>query len=161
MTEYRRFLDIDRGFACVNESLKEHVCWALRLAMPDLRDRGSNYSAGQKQLASAVDVLKLSADGLQVMDYAVRHSTGVKTSGLDELLLRSNFGWTVCSRCGKPGQVRGMPLGVEAGAYAVKDRPRRPGVRLASAWENLHGLHADTSEAYRHALLAVEVPRCL
>lgn len=156
ITKYRRYRDGSGSVAHLNEPLMESMCQVLRVAIPNLRFPGTDYSGGQKQLTSAMQVLKQGADGLQIADYILAHSSGVKVSELDELLCRSNSAWTVGTRSGKPGLVRRVPFGVQVGADAIMDRAGRAGARLASAWEKLYGLHANASEAYRLAILAVE-----
>lgn len=156
ITKRRRYSDGSGSVAHLNESLVESMCQVLRISLPNLRYPSTDYSAGQKQLASAMQVLMEKSDGLQVADFILAHSPQAKANELEELFLRSKSAWAVGTRAGRSGLVRRVPLGVQVGADAVMDRAGRAGARLAKAWENLYGIVPNASEAYRLAILAVE-----
>ena len=156
ITEYRCYSDGSGRIAHLNEPLMEAMCQVLRVPLPNLRYSGTDRSIGKDQLSTAIQLLERKSDGLQVVDYILAHSSKAKEGALDELLSRSNSVWTVGTRSGRPGLVRRVPSGVQLGADTVMERAGRAGVRLASAWEHLYSLHANASEAYRLAILAVE-----
>lgn len=156
ITEYRRYSDGSGRVAHLNESLVESMCQVLRVTMPNVRVTITDHAAGRQQLDATMTVLKQSADGLQVADYILAHSQQANTRDLDEMFVRSKSAWTIGTRGGKPGLVRRVPLGVQAGAESVMDRAGRAGIRLAQAWENLYGIQPNASETYRLAILAVE-----
>lgn len=141
----------------LNESVAEEMAQTLRVALPNLRYTGVDYSAGRQQLDNAVAFFNRNARPLQVADYLLAYGgQGVNPRTLEELLERSKSAWRVGERAGRTGLVRRVPEGVQAGADTVISRSGRAGFRLAKAWEELYGLNSNPSEAYRLAILAVE-----
>jgi hypothetical protein len=156
ITKSRRYPDGSGYVRHLDESLVEEMAQTLRIPLPDLRYRGVNHSAGRKQIDSALATLMKHDNWLAIGDYLLAHAPSTDAETLEALLERSKSAWRVGERSGKPGLVRRVPLGVQAGADSVIARSGRAGVRLAKAWEELYGLQPNASEAYRLAILAVE-----
>lgn len=140
----------------LRESETEEMAQTLRIALPNLRVKRFDESAGQQQINSAMKSLRAFGQPLQVADYLLAHFPAAQPEVLEALLERSKSSRTIGNRSGKPGLVRRVPLGVQTGADTVIGRAGRAGVRLAKAWEELYGLSPNPSEAYRSAILAVE-----
>lgn len=150
-----RYSDGSGDFAMLDTDLAEQLCQTLMIALPNLR-MPACYDNGQRQLGSAESVLRDHPHSLQVADYLLAHDGHAAPETLEELLRRGKSAWTVATRSGRPGLVRRVPLGVQVAADSVMARAGRAGLRLANAWEQLYGLTANASEAYRLAILAVE-----
>lgn len=157
LTKYRRYRDGSGSVAHLNEDLAEKLAQTLKIAMPNLRYPGTDYSEGQRQLNLALAALSHHRAPLQIADYLLAHGgTSADGNELDELLQRSKSAWKVGQRSGKPGLVSRVASGVQVAADGVMDRSGRAGARLARAWEELYGLTPNPSEAYRLSILAVE-----
>ncbi|MGJ0121013.1 hypothetical protein ACQ7HM_17565 [Williamsia sp. MIQD14] len=155
ITQHRRYPGNRGSEANLNEDLMEEMCQVLQISMPNLRSTG--VAGGGRYLDSAIGVLRRKGDPLQVADYLLAHSaSSTRAEEIEALLERSKSAWRVGTRAGKPGLVRRVPLGVQAGADSVMARAAKAGVRLASAWEALYSPAPNVSEAYRLAILAVE-----
>lgn len=156
LTEQRRYRDGSGRVPHLRENETERLAQALRIPLPNLRYPGTDPASGRQQIGSAMQVLRQHGHGLQVADYMLAHFPSPDAGALDALLERSKSAWRVGTRSGKRGLVRRVPLGVQVGADFVMSRSARAGVRLAEAWEDLYGLNPNPSNAYRHAILAVE-----
>lgn len=140
----------------LDESLTEHMCQRLQIALPDVRRKYATEAHGSLQLGTAMGALKAHNAPLQIADYLLAQDGHAKAEELNELLERSKSAITVGERAGRPGLVRRLPLGVQVAADDVMARAGRAGVRLAKAWESLYGLEPDPSAAYALAIKAVE-----
>lgn len=156
LIELRTYSDGSGRIQHLREAAAEEMAQSLRIPLGNLRVRSTDYSAGQKQLSSALQTFKSHGNPLQIADYMLAHFPRIAAAELEAVLVRSKSAWTVGVRSGKPGLVRRVPSGVQVGVDTVIDRAGRAGVRLAKAWEELYGLTANPSEAYRQAILAVE-----
>lgn len=156
LTERRRYRDGSGSVDHLNEGLAESLAQALRVVAPNLRFVGTNSTAGRTQLDSMLTLLQNKSDPLQVADYILAFGSPRRPDVLEELLVRGESAWRVGTRSGRPGLVRRVPEGVQAGADETMARAGRAGVRLAKAWENVYGIDPNPSEGFRLAILAVE-----
>lgn len=156
VTEIRHYPDGSGHLPYLDEEFTESMCQSLRISLPNLRVDHDTLSSGQNQLDNGLYYLKKHEQPLQVIDYILAFMPGADVVALNDLLERSKSAWCVGTRAGKPGLVRRVPLGVQAGADSVMARAAKAGVRLASAWEALYSPTPNVSEAYRLAILAVE-----
>lgn len=139
----------------LDEELAERMAQTLQIDLPNLRTSETGHLIGQKKLNTAVEVFMRHTRPLQIADYLLAHGKP-SAAPLDALLDRSKSAWKVGERAGRPGLVRRIPEGVQAGADLVISRSSQAGARLAKAWEHLYGLVPNPSQAYRLAILSVE-----
>lgn len=156
ITERRTFRDGSGAVPHLAEELTEQMAQELKIPLANLRVIGTDTAKGRTQIASALTALVKHGSSLQIADYILAHFPRSNPKVLDSLMERSKSAWRVGTRSGKPGLVRRVPLGVQAGADSVMARAGRAGVRLAAAWEALYSPTPNDSEAYRLAILAVE-----
>lgn len=122
---------------------------ALRMSLPNLSGRSSHDCIKVLQ-QKGIDAT------LPIVDYLLAFAREADPDSLETILQRSSSAWSVGKRVGLYGLVRRVPEGVQIAADSVMGRAGRAGVRLAKAWELLYGLNPNPSEAYRHAILAIE-----
>lgn len=156
VTVIRRYKDRSGHVPMLDTELAEPLCQMLQIHFENLRSDVVHGPTGTRQLDTAMKALEGHGAPLQIADYLLAHGCHAKPEDLNILLERNKSAWTIGTRCGRPGLVRRVPLGVQVAADSVMARAGRAGVRLARAWEELHGLVPNPSEAYRLAILAVE-----
>lgn len=142
--------------AMLDVALAERMCQMLRIPLPNLRKSYTDYTVGKDQLNSAIKVLREHPVPLQIADYLLAHGDNVYPDTLNSLLDRSRSAYVVGVRAGHKGLSRRVPQGVQAAADSVMARSGKAGVRLSKAWEELYGVTANASAAYRLAILSVE-----
>lgn len=149
---FKRYEHTEGGYWVIRSSaLASQLGQALRLEMP--RMLGVEPA---RQAKEVMQVLAQHPQTLQIVDYLLAHCPQADRDGLDNVLRRSNSAWRVGERAGLPGLVRRVPEGVQVAADEVMGGAGRAGLRLARAWELLYGPNPNPSEAYRHAILAIE-----
>jgi len=155
LTRVATYSDGSGRFGMLDVNLAEAMCQTLRITLPNLRV-GDGYDNGQRQIASALNILQKHRSPLQIADYLLAHAAQADEVELEEILTRSNSVWRVGSRAGKKGLDRRVALGVQMAGDRVISQSGQAGVRLAEAWGELLGLEGSPSEAYRLAILAIE-----
>jgi hypothetical protein len=156
ITQRRRYRDGSGLVAMLDTALVEQMCQQLRIPLPNLRAGEVSAAKGKTQLAAAMAHLRAHADPLQIADYLLAFGERGDRNELAEVLERSKSAWRIGRRAGRDGLERRVPQGVQVAVDAVIQRSGRAGSRLARAWEELHGLGGNPSEAYRLAIQAVE-----
>lgn len=140
----------------LKEYFVEDMCQTLRIPFDNLPRGGPDPSEAKERVNAAMILLRRSGKGLHVADYVLAHMDEPDSTRLESLLAYGKSLWTVGTRYGRPGLVRRIPEGVQAGADTVMQRTGRAGARLAKAWESLYTLDPNPSEAYGLAIKAVE-----
>ncbi len=156
ITHNRSYRDGSGRVPMLDVVLAEQMCQQLRIYLPNLRSSAVSAARGDSQLTSALQRLRVHPHPLQIADYLLAHDGHGDRDELEGILERSKSAWRIGQRAGRPGLERRVPSGVQVAVDAVIARSGRAGARLARAWEELHGLGGNPSEAYRLAIQAVE-----
>lgn len=155
LTKMATYPDGSGRISMLDIDLAESLCQTLKIPLVNLRMSVSSANASEQHFV-AISTLKRHPHPLQLSDYLLAHGGRGSPQELDAVLERGKSAWTTGTRSGRPGLVRRVPLGVQVAADSIMERSGRAGARLAKAWEQVYGLSADASGAYRSAILAVE-----
>jgi hypothetical protein len=107
-------------------------------------------------LRSLQGMADLSADRfLWAVDYLCSLPWPAQVDALEQMLKEGGSAWGV-SKVGTPHLERRVLEAVLAAAEEVMTGSGEAGKLLAEAWRELYGMNPDASEAYRHAVRAIE-----
>jgi hypothetical protein len=92
---------------------------------------------------------------LWALDHVCAVCGSDELEGLETILKQAGSAWRV-STVGVPHLERRVPEGVAEVAEEIMNQSGEAGGLLAEAWRELYGISPSPSEAYRHAVRAVE-----
>jgi hypothetical protein len=140
------------GVATLDEERLRGIERACRVKL----DWNSKYTA-LSSLQAMADRDEYHEWFLSAVDYLCAYGSPYATSDaeLDVILKEGGSAWRV-STVGVHHLERRVPEAVSEAAEQVMTRSGEAGRLLAEAWRDLYGMNPDPSEAYRHAVRAIE-----